>query len=770
MEKAFLKGQVVKGKVYRIIPHFGILVRLEDGTRGFIRRRELSWSEVEPDPRDYAQVGDEIEAVVLERDPETGSLSLSLRLLERDPWQDIEQRYPVGKEVEGIVTEILPDYGAFVEIEPGLKGLVHISQIDPDRWIENVEEALWVGDHVKALVVKVDPEARHIHLSIKAYVRKKRQEREAATQPSPEGAPLKELLDKETELLLQKVMGELPHPEEFPEEAPLGPGLVRHILIVDDHPGFRKPLVEWLKRRGYEVQEALSGDEGISLAREGKYDLIFLDLYLPDTNGFQVAEEIADIQPGAQIVLVTGYEVTDQEVARAAKLGLPLRLKPLDEQDLREMLLALERGEPLPVESPPEAPVEEPEFLRRGVEALTLHAPLPQILEAILEGLSRETGARSLALFSLNPVKQEISLEAGKRVPALSEEHRHTLVYSPVNDVIRRGGVIYEKDVPRPRFRYLLKWLPFRSCIGVPVPVLGKAMPYALFLFHPTPHRFSSTHLLRARTASSLIGAALAFEEAEVHLRRVQQLILKGQLGAGLLHEVRNRFDGVLLTAQNLQEELKALEGKGDKLSKALTQAKEYADEVRRNIREVLRSIRLFDRLSRAEVWEEVNVNYSVRRAADLLRPMAEKNKVEIEMELDRNLPPTRSIGVRLDQVFYNVLLNAIEWTAHQPGARVTISTSFEPDGERPIKVRFRDTGPGIHRQLFERIYELGFTTREGGTGLGLFIAKALVESVGGRIFVEESTILVGTTFLVELPLIPIREGENERHKDTVGG
>lgn len=768
MEKEPLKGRVIKGQVYRILPHFGILVRLEDGTRGFIRRRELSWSEAEPDPREYAQVGDEIEAVVLERDPETGSLSLSLRLLERDPWQDVEQRYPVGKEVEGIVTEILPDYGAFVEIEPGLKGLVHISQIDPDRWIENVEEALWVGDHVKALVVKVDPEARHIHLSIKAYVRKKRQEREAATQPS-EGAPLKELLDKETELLLQKVTGELPYPEESPEEAPLRPGLVRRILIVDDHPGFRKPLVEWLNRKGYEVQEALSGDEGVSLAREGKYDLIFLDLYLPDTNGFQVAEEIADIQPEAQIVLVTGYEVTDQEVARAARLGLPLLLKPLDERDMRKMLLTLERGEPLPAASLPAVPVKEPEFLRRGVEALT-HAPLSQILEAILEGLSRETGARSLALFSLNPVKQEISLEAGKRVPALSEEHRHTLVYSPVNDIIRRGEVIYEKDVPRPRFRYLLKWLPFRSCIGVPVPVLGKAMPYALFLFHPAPRRFSSTHLLRARTASSLIGAALAFEEARAHLRQAQQLILKGQLGAGLLHEVRNRFDGVLLTAQNLQEELKALEGKGDKLSKALTQAKEYADEVRRNIREVLKSIRLFDRLSRAEVWEEVNVNYSVRRAADLLRPIAEKSKVEIEMELYRNLPLTRSIGVRLDQVFYNVLLNAIEWTAHQPGARVTISISFEPEKERPIKVRFRDTGPGIHRQLFERIYELGFTTKEGGTGLGLFIAKALVDSVGGRIFVEESTILVGTTFLVELPLIPIREGENERHKDIAGG
>jgi signal transduction histidine kinase len=89
------------------------------------------------------------------------------------------------------------------------------------------------------------------------------------------------------------------------------------------------------------------------------------------------------------------------------------------------------------------------------------------------------------------------------------------------------------------------------------------------------------------------------------------------------------------------------------------------------------------------------------------------------------------------------------------------ISSAFEPsDKHLPIKIRFSDNGPGIHGQHVDRLGELGFSTKKGGTGLGLFISRGLTESLGGRIRVEETAILVGTTFLVELPLVlPSVEG-----------
>jgi signal transduction histidine kinase len=172
------------------------------------------------------------------------------------------------------------------------------------------------------------------------------------------------------------------------------------------------------------------------------------------------------------------------------------------------------------------------------------------------------------------------------------------------------------------------------------------------------------------------------------------------------------------------------------------------------NLDTISESIKLFRRLSREESWEELDINQALHRTADLLRPLANKNKIEIKFELDDKMPPLHSVGVRLDQVFCNIVLNAIEWMAPKPGAYLTISSRFVPESLKwPAQIRFQDTGPGIHRHHFENVYELGFTTKAEGSGLGLFIAKGLIEAIGGNISVEESIILVGTTFLVELPL-----------------
>jgi len=113
--------------------------------------------------------------------------------------------------------------------------------------------------------------------------------------------------------------------------------------------------------------------------------------------------------------------------------------------------------------------------------------------------------------------------------------------------------------------------------------------------------------------------------------------------------------------------------------------------------------------------------------------------------------------NIGLQQVFLNLMLNAVQQMERQPDGRraLEIATVHEAgDGTRLVKVRFSDSGPGIHRQLWDKIFALGFTTRPGGSGLGLYIAKSLVESMGGRISVEESLVPLGTTFSVEVPAV----------------
>jgi len=163
--------------------------------------------------------------------------------------------------------------------------------------------------------------------------------------------------------------------------------------------------------------------------------------------------------------------------------------------------------------------------------------------------------------------------------------------------------------------------------------------------------------------------------------------------------------------------------------------------------------------LIRAEEQEEIDVNEVIRRAELLLRPTAQKHKVRITTKLAPDLPKTIGSAARLQQTFSNVMLNAVQQVAQKMerfsdgwGA-LEVTSSWEPeDTVCPIKVRFIDTGPGIHRQLWESIFALGFSTRPGGTGLGLFVARSIAESMGGRIAVERSVIPLGTTFLIELP------------------
>jgi two-component system NtrC family sensor kinase len=131
----------------------------------------------------------------------------------------------------------------------------------------------------------------------------------------------------------------------------------------------------------------------------------------------------------------------------------------------------------------------------------------------------------------------------------------------------------------------------------------------------------------------------------------------------------------------------------------------------------------------------------------------AAKAQVELVPELDW-VPPVRGNRLELEQVFMNVLLNAIQQMplARRRRGRVTIVTRYCPEDEQfPVKVRFIDTGPGIHSKHLEKIFEPMYTTKSKGTGMGLYICRELLALMGGQIQVEETAILVGTTFLVAL-------------------
>ena len=158
-------GAHVHGKV-RNITTYGAFVELEEGIDGMVHVSDMSWTRKVNHPSEVLKKGDEVDAIVLDVDTGNQRISLGMKQLAEDPWEDIDGRFRIGDVVTGVVSKIT-SFGAFVELQDHIDGLVHISQISEDR-VEKIKDALNVGDEVTARVIKIDRDERRIGLSIKA--------------------------------------------------------------------------------------------------------------------------------------------------------------------------------------------------------------------------------------------------------------------------------------------------------------------------------------------------------------------------------------------------------------------------------------------------------------------------------------------------------------------------------------------------------------------------------------------------------------------------
>ncbi len=165
VQKNYPPGTEVVGRV-RNLTSYGAFIEIEEGIDGLLHVSDMSWTRKVSHPSEAVQKGDTIKTVILEVDPEKRRVALGLKQLEPDPWQDdIPSRYRPGDLVRGIVTK-LTSFGAFVELEDGLEGLLHISELS-DKKIPSPEEIVDVGDVLDVRVIRIDPEERKIGLSLR---------------------------------------------------------------------------------------------------------------------------------------------------------------------------------------------------------------------------------------------------------------------------------------------------------------------------------------------------------------------------------------------------------------------------------------------------------------------------------------------------------------------------------------------------------------------------------------------------------------------------
>ena len=169
VEEKYPIGTKVVGRV-KTITDFGIFVGFEEGVDGLVHVSEMSWTKKIKHPSELYKKGQEVEAVVLNIDTKNERFSLGIKQLTPDPWKEVARRYRKGEVVTGKVTN-LTDFGAFVELEEGIEGLVHVSEISREK-VERPSDVLKVGDKISAVVLHLDPNERRIGLSIKGLKEK----------------------------------------------------------------------------------------------------------------------------------------------------------------------------------------------------------------------------------------------------------------------------------------------------------------------------------------------------------------------------------------------------------------------------------------------------------------------------------------------------------------------------------------------------------------------------------------------------------------------
>ena len=190
--KTLEEGQVVKGKA-KNITEYGVFVDL-GGLDGLLHITDMSWKRIRH-PREMVQLGQELELKVLSFDKETQKVSLGLKQLVPDPWQDINVRFPDGSRHTGKVTNIV-DYGVFVELEPGVEGLVHISEMSWTRKLRHPSQMVHQGDEVEVVILGVDCEKKRISLGMKQV---KQNPWELVGERFPEGTVIEGVIKNITE-------------------------------------------------------------------------------------------------------------------------------------------------------------------------------------------------------------------------------------------------------------------------------------------------------------------------------------------------------------------------------------------------------------------------------------------------------------------------------------------------------------------------------------------------------------------------------------------
>lgn len=749
---SIIDGIVFKAYEYRVF--FKIVVTSGQSYMGTVPEEEFFWStEDNKNYNDVFKIGSshKLQVLAFNKDKYSCNILLSRRFVNqktgqsRDPWLSINKYYSVGDEVIGEIFHIFGNH-AYCVINEGIKGIINVKNLT-DYLLKQYEdsnketplsgdalrqsEVLYKGDYIAGKISNIDTNKRLVVLDVIAPIESRRNNTD--------------------------INDALSMPAQYDGGASVYHSNIKHdlgfrnVCFIDDDMALvnmvNKVFHDWgikfVTFTDYESISDYAQKESIS-----NIDLFFVDLKIGQNAkaGIEISNLIKDNYPDAKIIIMTAIKL-NMVIDDLNALGIQdVLLKPFCIEELFECIRI--KGSYL-----------SPTGLRKTTEnegaadgQTTLSIKIRDYLKILVE----LAGADGAAIFSYDPHSEFVGLISwnNDRIKEGYNKWYKYLHKSPIRDILMRGER-FESNNKNPftlpgKFRYLCKLLDFQRIIGKEINVPSE-IGYCYFLFYS-----------RRKTLSEIDYANANIGQAEI-----RNLLMEENYIQWAKDKQKFSLEGELLTqyGHSLFQESSALEGNINILREYIFNKSKYWDISDKEISNVIDCIQMSAKrivnygkkltlISSEKVGIIINIEEFLNTIIDFARHEATSKDIIIRTRYCGNMPNIKITKMDLFVVILNVMVNAIQqisWFINKIG-EIVVSTIYHSDCEYPIVIEISDNAVGVHRKNFDCIFEPLYTTRRGGHGMGLAIAKQELESEEAYIKVKESIMYRGTAFEIDIP------------------
>jgi signal transduction histidine kinase/DNA-binding NarL/FixJ family response regulator len=518
------------------------------------------------------------------------------------------------------------------------------------------------------------------------------------------------------------------------------------ILVLDDEPGITLLCNRLLKKEGYQVAPFTSAAPAIEYLRTNHVDLLLVDIRMPDIDGFEVIECARKLQPDIAVLVMTGFGTVETAI-QALRRGVDgLLLKPFEKSSelvdsVRQSLVDSEKKHDA-------ARIQALRPLFSVTESFFSETHPERLLSLIIKAIRSHLHCACSGYYQYEGENLRLLLSEGSVIDPLSSKAEKDLLL----EIEAFGGpVLVNCSGPgNPALQSRLQKLGFGAVLFVPVARLKvRSVLFAGRAAQDSPFRESDMEMFlilasqavvaleNARLYAELRDYVKQVEESQQALLQAEKMAAAGRLTASIAHEVNNPLQAVqnclhLAGRQDLSEE----------------QRTEYFELAKTELNRLMSTVqRMLDFYRPGAVApSEVSIPDVLAHVMNLMSQQLEKRGIDVQVDVPASLPSVFVVSSQIQQVFINLILNAFD--AMPEGGSLQVHAHA---AQRGVEILFQDNGPGVSQDRLARIFEPFYSTKSGGTGLGLTVSYNIITAHGGSLELVSNN-KPGACFRVYLP------------------